>query len=160
MLSTATMKIPDQLHKQVADLAAGAQKDFKSKGLIIPIKERNGVIKFDTYSIIKKSGFYCITNISNLLVVDRINLAQTAILLANRLALGKWVDDELLEHDRQYGYNLFEEDQYSNIAVVACKKKEWDRVDLLVLKKEIAHTKSESAKRAIMASFEKLRRIR
>ena len=154
------MKIPDQLHKQVADLAAGAQKDFRSKGLIIPIKERNGVIRFDTYSIIKKSGFYCITNGSNISVVDHINLAQTAILLANRLALGRWLDDELLEHDRQYGYNTFEEDQYSNISAIACKKKDWDRVDLLALKKEIAHVKSEAAKRNIMASFEKLRRIR
>ena len=57
-----------------------------------------------------KTGFYSILNYCNDVVVDYINLPQSAALLANRLALGKYMDDNILIADRSYGHALFEEE--------------------------------------------------
>lgn len=154
------MKLSTQLYKKVAHLASDVKENFRSKGLIIPIQETNGIIKFDNYSVIRYNGCYFIKNASDIAMVEHINLAQTAILLANSLALGRLTDDKLLAHDRQYGYNLFKEDQYKRIASNAAKKKDWEKFDLLTDKQNIAHLKAEAAKTTIMNSFEKLRRIR
>jgi hypothetical protein len=37
-------------------------------------------------------------------------------MLANRLALGRYLDDELLDADRRYGHALFEEELHLTLA--------------------------------------------
>ena len=115
-------------------------------------------IRDSRYTIQKKrSGFYKISNILGETIVDHINLPQTAALLANNLALGRWVDDRLLTQDRQYGYNLFEEQQAKRIIE---NHKDWDKVDVMHTKLDIVSRKKISAKQSIMFSFEKLRNVR
>lgn len=155
------MKLNTQLFKKVEQIAAGVKKDFQSKGLIIPVKEDDGSVKFDNYTIIKDcSGFYSIVSVSNITIVSNINLPQTAIILANSLALGRGTDHKIINHDKRYGFNLFEEEQCKRVAASAAKKKEWDRMDTVIIKQNIAHQRAEYAKDTILKSFEKFRRLR
>jgi len=148
----------DTVYKKVERLAKVVQNDLRKKGLVIPVDNPDGSVSVDNYTIIRdRSGFYSILNRSGDTVVDKINLPQTAALLANNLALGRFVDDKLLKHDRQYGYSLFEEQMAKKIIT---NHKDWDKVDVMQTKIEIAQHKKMSAKRTIMFSFEKLRSLR
>lgn len=160
-LSTRAMKNNNQLFKKVEQLAEGVKKDFRSKGLVIPTLEDDGSVRFDDYFVARnKQGFYVILNLGRVPVVEYINLPQTAIIVANNLALGRFVDDRIINYDKQYGFNLFEEEQYTKVAQSLAKKQDWDRVDTLIIKKNIAHVRAETAKRCILSSFEKFRRLR
>jgi len=155
------MKLTEQLHKQVEDLANGVRKDFRSKGIIIPRKEDNGSINFDGYFVVRdKTGFYSILNRVNSIIIKNINLPQSAVLIANKLALGRPIDDKIVSQDMQYGFNSFEEEQCKRVASKMAKKNDWERFDSLVVKQGIAHLKAEYAKKTILSSFEKLRQLR
>lgn len=155
------MPLTNQLYKKVEELAINARKEFQSKGIVIPTKEKNGSIKFNNYTVIKsKNGFYTILNYENSPVVEQINLPQTAILLANNLALGKWVDNKILDNDKQYGYSSFEEQQCKRVAKIMIERQDWIRFDAALAKESIARIKAEKSKHAILISFEKLRRLR
>jgi hypothetical protein len=154
------MNSTDQLYSKVKEIAQGVTSDLKIKGLVVPTRLPSGAIKFGGYSIIKKNGLYSITTNSDIKIIERINLPQTAILVANSLALGKWIDDKLINTDQQYGFCSFEEDQYKHISETAAKQKDWDKFDILAVKQSRAHIKAENAKKSIVISFEKLRRIR
>ena len=155
------MRNNNQLFKKVEQLAEGVKKDFRSKGLVIPTLEDDGSVRFDDYSVTRnKQGFYVILNIARVPVVENINLPQTAIILGNNLAMGKFVDDKIVNYDKQYGFNSFEEEQYTKVAQSMAKKQDWNRVDTLIIKKNIAHLRAENAKNHILTSFEKFRRLR
>jgi hypothetical protein len=80
------MKINNQLFKKIEQLAEGVKKDFQSKGLIIPVKESDGSVKFNNYTIVRdQSGFYSIISSSDITIISNINLPQSAIILANAL---------------------------------------------------------------------------
>ena len=155
------MTLNNQLFKKVEQLADGVKKDFQSKGLVIPVKGKDGSVKFNNYTVVRdRSGFYSIVSASNVTIISNINLPQSAIILANALALGRGTDDKIISHDKQYGFNSFEEEQYKRIAAALAKKKEWDRMDTLIIKQNIAHQRAEYAKETVLKSFEKFRRLR
>lgn len=155
------MKLSKQLHKKVEDLANSVRNDFRSRGIVIPMKEDNGIINLDGFFVVRnKNGFYSILNKVKTAIVENINLPQTAVLVANKLALGRSVDDRLIAQDTQYGYNAFEEEQCKRIASKMAKQNDWERFDSLVVKQGIAHLKAEYAKKNIISSFEKLRQLR
>lgn len=151
----------EQLIFKVEKLAHGIRDELRKKGLVVPTDNGDGTISVDNYTIVKqKSGFYVIKNFCNDTVVDKINLPQTAALLANMLALGKWVDDSLLQTDRQYGYSLFEELLAKRSIEKNAKSKNYDRLDLMCVKMSDAVARKNRAKASILNSFEKLRRLR
>ena len=154
------MNSTDQLYGKVQEIAKGVTQDLRSKGLVVPTRSKNGTVRFGDYSIVKTNGFYSVMGRSNVKIVENINLPQTAILVANNLALGRLADNKLISEDQQYGFRSFEEDQYKHVSDSAAKKKDWDKFDILTVKQSIAHLKAEQAKRSIVTSFEKLRRIR
>ena len=121
------MNPTDQLYSKIKEIAQGVAADLKAKGLVVPTRSKSGTIKFGNYSIIKKNGFYSIIANSDINIVERINLPQTAILVANALALGKWADDKMINADQQYGFSSFEEDQCKQVSEAAAKKKDWDK---------------------------------
>lgn len=150
----------DHLYRRVESLANAVRSDLRNKGFVIPVDNGDGTITFDDYTVVKEdTGFYSIKNRIEDTVVDKINLPQTAALLANRLALGKFVDDQLVECDRQYGYSLFHETLAKKQAENSLKRKDVDRADLMYTKYNIARSKKLSAKKTIISSFEKLRRL-
>jgi hypothetical protein len=124
------------------------------------VNNRDGSISVDNYKIVKdKSGFYSIRDRDNDVIIKQINLPQTAAVLANKLALGRGIDTEILLDDREYGYNLFEELLSKKISEASIVKKDYDRADLMSVKLRIASYKKTEAKKKISYSFEKLRKL-
>jgi hypothetical protein len=151
----------DQLYKQVAALTAGIKQEFRAKGIVIPVRGINGGVRLDDYTVTKVADHtYTITDSAGDILFQRINLSYSAILLANDLALGKPADRHVLENDKVYGYSTFEEAHYKKMTVSLANKQEWDRSELMSHKQKIAELKAKNAKSAVLASFEKIRRLR
>lgn len=157
MMKEPTQKTWIELEK----LAHKVKEDLRRKGIIVPVKEVDGSITIDRFRIIKEqSGYYTVTDIKNNPVITDINLPQTAALIANELALGKWVNDDIINQDRYFGYLVFEETLTKQHAHRSLKNKDIDRAELLFTKGLIAKDKSKKIKQEIMSRFEKLRRLR
>jgi hypothetical protein len=153
-------KISDHLYTKIEKVASTVKEDLRKKGIVIPIKNKNGSITIDRFTIIKeKTGFYVIKDQRNEVVVQGINLPQTAALLANGLALGKWIDTDLYNVDQSYGYKLFETELFQKSAGISLKNNNIDRAELMFTKATIASSKVEQFKKQIINSFEKLRRL-
>lgn len=152
---------PDDIYQKFTQLSKDVKERLKSQGIVVPSKTGNGVIQVGHYTIKKtKSGFYTILNYSNDPVVELINLPQTAALLANKLALGKWIDDVLLDADRGYGHALFEEELHLALAERNIKLNNLDRADVMYTKFNIAKHRKEQHKKTIFNGFDKLMRFR
>lgn len=152
--------ISDHLLKKFKIVADTVKQDLKRQGLVVPTKNSDGSVSIENFTICKdKSGFYVIKNRVGDIVVDKINLPQTAALLANNLALGKWTNDEIYKLDQEYGYRLFETMLLKKNASLSIKKSNFDRADLLFIKLNISQKKVELAKNQIVSTFEKLRNI-
>jgi hypothetical protein len=148
--------IPDDLYKKVIQLSDDVKKELRAKGVVVPVRNRDGTISVGAYVIAKQSeGYYLIKDRYNEVVVDNINLPQTAAVIANGLALGKFKDLTLLNADRYYGYALFEE-QVHNRAVERSNKKSLEYFDVMLTKAMIAKAKKERYKQDVVKSFEKL----
>ena len=89
---------PTDVYSKIEQLSRDAKSKLLQQGVVVPIKGKDGIIKVGNYSIKrKKDGFYCIMDFEREIIVDRINLPQTAAVIANQLALGKLTDDKLLQ---------------------------------------------------------------
>jgi hypothetical protein len=148
--------VTEDLYKKIVKVSTEVKKEFRSKGLVIPIENKDGSVTLDNFTINKDSnGFYAIINSRGHIVVEQINLPQTAAVLANGLALGKLLDNDLLKKDQEYGYALFDELLHEQ-AVGRSNKKSLDYFDLRLTKCMIARAKKEHYKSDIVKSFEKL----
>lgn len=146
---------------ELEKLAHRVKDDLRRKGIVVPYRESDGTITVDRFRIVKEStGLYSVTDMKYTPVIQNINLPETAALLANELALGKWVNDDILIQDRNFGYCLFEETITKLHANRSLKKNDIDRAELLLTKGTIAREKSKRIKQGIQARFEKLRRLR
>jgi hypothetical protein len=151
---------PDDIYQKVKQLGLDVKEQLKRQGIIVPSKTPDGSIRVGYYTIKKnKTGFYSILNYSNEEVVEFINLPQTAAILANRLALGKYMDDELLDADRRYGHALFEEELHLTLAERNLKANNVDRADVMFTKFKIAKHRKEQHRRTIVIGFDKLMRF-
>jgi len=148
--------VTDDLYKKIVKVSTEVKKEFRRKGLVIPVENKDGSVTLDNYTITKNlEGFYAIINSSGYTVVEQINLPQTAAVLANGLALGRFLDDDLLKKDQEYGYALFDESLHER-AVRRSNEKSLDYFDLRLTKCMIARAKKEHYKSDIVKSFEKL----
>ena len=150
----------DQLLKKFKIVATTVKKNLKSKGVAIPVKNTDGSVSLELYKIIKdSSGFYVIKNKRGDVVLDKINLPQSAALLANDLALGRWANNALYKLDQEYGYQMFERELIKKHAEKSLKNKNYDRAEILYTKLNILNSKISEGKKSIVGSFEKLRNI-
>ena len=147
--------IPNDLYKKVIRLSDDVKKNFRNKGVVVPVKNKNGNISVGNYTIVKQKDFYVIKDKHNDIVIDMINLPQTAAVLANGLALGKFKDVSLIDSDRNYGYALFDEELHVR-AVENSNKKSLEYFDVMLTKATIARAKKERYKQDILKNFEKL----
>jgi hypothetical protein len=147
----------DQLLKKFKTVADSVKQDLRKKGVIVPTKNKDGLVKFDNV-VIKKmpTGFYSIETMTGDVILDKINLPQSAVLLANGLALKKMVDDYFFNLDKEYGFRKFEVDLFQLRARQSLKKNNIDRADFLYTRLKISEDKAKSAKASIVNSFEKL----
>ena len=150
------MQNQEIIFEKIEALTRGVLNNLRSKGMVVPVENEDGTITIGRYSIIKTQGFYQIVNHVNEVLVGNINLPHTALMIANDLALNKFVDSRTIELDRNYGYALFEEQLYKKISK---KYKSYGDYDIAVTKCQVARAKKEHNKRAILAHFDKLRKI-
>lgn len=150
-------QIPEHLYKKLSVLTKEICEEFRRKGIVLPAMEKDGSVQIGDLKINKdKNGYYNIAWKNGYLVVANINLPQTAILVANKIALGKGTDDKLIEADRQYGYAEFEEKLQKGLLD---RSKDLDRSCLMLDKLSTSRAKKEQNRRIIFSSFEKLRKF-
>lgn len=150
--------ISKDIFDKIFHITEGVKNNLQKRGIAIPIENTDGSISFGNFTVKRDAdGFYTISDYSDTIVVKRINLPQTAILLANGLALGKFLDQTLLKLDQQYGYTLFEEALCKKIST--SKKSTLDKIDLILAKSSNLQLKKEDLKKQITLKFEKLRKI-
>jgi hypothetical protein len=150
--------IPNDLYDKIERVSETVRQGFLNKGIVIPVKNRDGSISLGRFKVVNEhNGFYTIYDQRGEPIVDHINLPQTAALLANDLALGRWMDKQLLEKDRQYGYALFEETLYKHR--LTKQKQPLDEFEIALSRNMIFKRKRENYERTIIKSFEKLRKL-
>ena len=151
--------IREEIYKKILKVSQTVEKDLRTRGIVIPIQNNDGTISVGSYMIVKNiDGYYFIKDRTNDVVVDQINLPQTAALLANGLALGKFADSKLIAEDKNYGYALFEE-QLHKQALSRSKHRDIDYFHLAMTKFMISKAKKNVHKQSIVNSFEKLRKL-
>ena len=145
------MQINSTLFKKVMNLSKQVDNQFYKKGMAIPSRNNDGSIKLGTYTIVKNNGLFSIKDYSDQTIIKQINLPHTAILLANNLALGKFIDDRLLDNDKRYGFAVFEEQKYGTES----RHRSVDKLVLFESKLTDARLKKDMYKRYILDKFEK-----
>lgn len=147
-------KIPANVFNKFELLARRVLTDLKNKGHIVPVRQSDGSVKFENFVVRKnKHGFYSVHG-RNIVYIDNINLPQTAAVLANNLALGKILDDEIIKLDRDYGYRAFDEQVFLNAA--KRKKNTLDQEIFYQTRSDIAKLQKDELKGRIMQTFKKL----
>ena len=155
------MKNPTELYKKIEQLNLEVRQNLERKGLVVPIHKSDGTIKIGFYYVKKlPSGFYYINDVTNRTIVEGINLPQTAILIANKLALGKWLDKDLVIQDKKYGFAMFEELLHKTVAKKYLKQQNYEKADLMEIKASVAIAKRKKYKQRIISDFEKLISVR
>jgi hypothetical protein len=145
-----------KIYQQLAELGLRTKENFYSKGIVLPSISKNGNVKIGKYEIIDhKTGFYSIADQNNDLLVEDLNLIQTAIVLANDMSLGHILDKELIETDKNYGYAAFEESVQRRLYTRADPERKF----VLLLKLQKSRRKKEQFLGSITTRFDKLRRF-
>jgi hypothetical protein len=152
-------QLDPKLFVKVETLAHTVLKDLRSKGYIVPTKLGKDKFSFDGYVVGRDAeGFYYIVNPNRFTNIRKINLLQTAAVVANNLALGRLTVDKVLEADRNYGYKMFDQAIFDR-----CMKRSQQDIDKFAFyqtRLQDAKMQAESCKNTITASFEKLRSLR
>jgi hypothetical protein len=149
--------LSNDLYKKIEELNQSVNEKLRRQGIVLPVKTINGTISIGKYYIEKnKDGSFKITTHRGEEIIADINLPHTAALLANNLALGKWIDQDLIAIDRKYGHASFDEIVHQKSAERSIKLKNYDKAEIMMIKSSIARHKKENYKRSIATSFEKL----
>jgi hypothetical protein len=149
--------LPDDLYQKIEILNQTVVSKLRQQGIILPVKTNSSRIRIGKYFIEKnKNGFFEILSHRGESMVSNINLPQTAALVANNLALGKWLDRDLIAVDQKYGHASFDELVHQKSAERNIKLQNYDKAEIMMIKSSIARHKKENYKRSISASFEKL----
>jgi uncharacterized protein YqgQ len=156
------MKITsDEIYLKIQQISTDVKEKLKRQGIVVPVKKRDGSIQIGSYSIRKDgNGFYSILDFKNEIILNRINLPQTAAIQANRLALGKYIDDDILQADTKYGHAYFDEELHTHLAERCLQKKDLDKAEMMYTKSNIAKHKKNQQMFEVKKSFEKLMRFR
>jgi hypothetical protein len=150
-------QIPTELFEQVKSLASKVKQDLRKQGIVIPVKNKDGSVTVGNYKIIKKDVFYYIVDRWNEPITQGINLPQTAILVANKLALGRLMDDRLLKNDQYFGWKSFDQESYTRSAKSRMKRNMGD-AEIYLNRADIAKREKNYYKSVIMSEYERLRR--
>jgi len=145
------MKQTPELYKKIIQLSNEVKQELRKKGLIVPSRNKDGSISMGKFTIVKdKEKFYNIIDNRGITLVKNINLPQTAVLLANSLALGKQVDDQIIGKDRSYGFAVFEEALTKRAISKTANIEKWD---IMTTKNMMAQARMNYYKEQIVLSF-------
>ena len=145
------MKQTPDLYKKIVQLSNEVKQELRKKGLVVPNRNKDGSITLGSFTIVKdKENFYNILDKNGSSVLRNINLPQSAVLLANSLALGKQIDHSIVSKDRSYGFAVFEETLTKKAASKSSNLEKWD---IMTTKNMIAQAKKNYYKEQIVSSF-------
>ena len=148
------------LFEKFEKLAKTVKQDFRNKGLVIPVKKSDGSIQIGDFLIKRENSFYYVLSSKHNQVVEGpYNLAKTAILVANDLALGKWPDPVLVQNDTWYGYKEFDEQVAQTNAEKARKAHDLDRADFSLYKASVASERKVVYRKIVESKFNKLYKL-
>jgi hypothetical protein len=143
--------IPEDLYNKIQKISENVRKELRAKGLVVPVQNADGTIGIGPFTIKRDDyGYYTILDHTNDPVITGINLPQTAIVVANRMALSYYRDDALLADDRRYGYADFEEALYKR------GSRDSERYGVYLSKYSQSRLKKQNYKQSITKSFQKL----
>jgi hypothetical protein len=152
-------KTPTQLFNSVEKIAHKVKQEFKEQGIIIPSRDKKGNVVIGRFTVAKRKTAYYIVNQTGVDVVGPINLVETAVVIANDMALGRLADSNLLNSDRWYGWKSFEAQNSKTVAEIASKKKDYDRAEINAYRAEKAQNLVLHYKQIIDSRFNKLRKL-
>ena len=88
-------KLDPKLFSKVEIVAENVLRNLKKKGYVVPSLLENNTINFDGFIVGRdRDDLYFVKHVNREIKIPRINLPQTAALLANSLALGKNADEK------------------------------------------------------------------
>lgn len=144
---------------KVEKIAKTVIDSLKKKGYVVPSSLSNNRVNFDGYIVGRdREGFYYISNPRKDTLIDKINLPQTAAVVANNLALGKSAVDVLLIQDKYFGYKDFDQAVFKR--AMDRSKQNIDQFAYWQTRYNDAKHQAKSHRSAIVNSFEKLRSLR
>ena len=142
---------------KLCKVTAYVHKKFRRQGLAIPSKNADGSIKFGKFKVIKNNyGFFDIFDDDDMVVIKNINLAKSALVLANHLAVHHTINYKIVEQDNAYASASLEEQLYKKYSKRA---KSIDKWDLMITKSMIAEARMKFHKQMIDCSFDKLQNL-
>jgi hypothetical protein len=144
---------------KVEKIAKTVIDSLKKKGYVVPSSLSNNRVNFDGYIVGRDdNGFYYIFNPKKDTLIDKINLPQTAAVVANNLALGKSAVEHLLVQDKYFGYRDFDQTVFKR--AMERSKKNIDQFAYWQTRYNDAKHQATAYKTTIVHSFEKLRSLR
>lgn len=147
-------KIPDRIYTKFEKVAKHVISNLKKQGHVIPSQQSDGSIKFEKFTVFKNTqGLYSVVAAS-IIYQERLNLPQSAAIIANDLALGKIQDTVIIQLDQNYGFKLFEEQLYQQAS--KRKKNSLDQIIFYETRAEHARSQKDALKNSILKSFKKL----
>ena len=99
------------------------KEQLKKKGVIVPVKTKDGIC-LDDYTVIKTDSGFQVLNKNRDAVYENLYFVQTAVIIANMLALKKPVKFSLIEDDAKAGSNEFDLTLYKHRLKAAIKQKD------------------------------------
>jgi len=142
------------LFKKFERVSKEVKSQLKKQGFAVPTKNTDGSVNFGKFKIVKNHrGYFDIVDDDDSRIVENINLAKSAIVLANTLAVHHMVDKKVIEQDSGYGSASLEEQLYKKSSKQARNIDKWD---LMTTKGMIASARKQFYKISIDESFEKL----
>jgi hypothetical protein len=151
-------EITEDLYKKLTNISDKLRKDFYDRGVVAPVKTNSGYVRIGFYDIRRTGNHYAIVDINGVTEVEGINLPQTAALIANNMALGRYRGLELILNDREYGFAEFEEELHEQ-AVKNSKNKDIDYLILHQTKARKCREKKEYYKNLIDLRYTKLLKL-
>jgi hypothetical protein len=151
----------NDIYVKIQQLNRDVKEQLRHRGIVVPVRRKDGSIQVGHYHIKRdKAGFYRVLTSKNEVIVDNLNLPQTAAILANRLALGKWLDDDIISADTKYGHALFDETLHRQLAEKSLKSNNIEKAEVMFTKTAIDKHKKNQYKLELDRGFDKLIRFR
>jgi hypothetical protein len=151
----------NDIYAKIQQLNRDVKEKLRHQGIVVPVRKKDGSIQVGHYHIKRdKTGFYRVLTSKNDVIVDNLNLPQTAAILANRLALGKWLDDDVISADTKYGHALFDETLHRQLAEKSLKSNNIEKAEVMFTKSAIDKHKKNQYKLELDRGFDKLIRFR
>jgi len=152
--------IPTNLVHELSIIKQNVKRELKKKGMVPARTTKDGNVQVGNYVIEKDSNdLFLIKDIDGISLYEKINLAQSAIILANNLALGIKTTHDILFYDNYYGHYLFSEQHCKHLYDKSRARKDYDQAEIVFEKLTTSRLKKKYYYNIITSGFDKLMKI-